>query len=144
MQAALTDAEAKLAAAEADLGRPAGRPRRPARAGRRTIASIYEQGDPELLAFASLLDAETAADLTRRRRAPATSIVGRETRAYDELQAAEVLLEVRENQVDDAQDDGGRPADEAAAEHLVAMRDSSRPRPQAAKDSVRRPRRRAP
>ena len=53
----------------------------------------------------------------------ATSIVGREARAYDELHAAEVLLEVHERQVEEARDDvavkrqaGGRqPGRQAAA-----------------------------
>src|SRR5215213_2864094 len=63
-----------------------------------TITTIYQEGDPELLAFASLLDAQTPADLATRMEAR-NVIVGRETRAYDDLHAAEVLLEVREDEV---------------------------------------------
>ncbi|GGO71133.1 peptidoglycan DD-metalloendopeptidase family protein [Nocardioides deserti] len=84
-----------------------------------TITSIYEQGDPELLAFASILDAQTPEDLTRRMAAQDV-MVGRETRAYDDLHAAEVLLGVRENNVEDATNEvAGQRAE--AAEHLETM-----------------------
>lgn len=85
-----------------------------------TITSIYEEGDPELLAFSSLLDAQSPADLTRRMEAR-NVIVGRETRAYDSLHAAEVLLQVREDEVQSAKDDVAVQR-RAAAEHLVVMR----------------------
>ncbi|MFC7493033.1 MULTISPECIES: peptidoglycan DD-metalloendopeptidase family protein [unclassified Nocardioides] len=84
-----------------------------------TITDIYQEGDPELLAFAALLDAETPADLTRQMEAR-NVIVGRETRAYDDLHAAEVLLEVREGQVEDARD-AVEVQRKAAAKHLVLM-----------------------
>ncbi|MCW2797283.1 peptidoglycan DD-metalloendopeptidase family protein [Nocardioides sp.] len=85
-----------------------------------TVTSIYEQGDPQLLAFASMLNAETPADLTSRMQATDV-IVGRETGAYDDLHAAEVLLQVRENEVESAKNDV---ADQrrAAAAHLDTMR----------------------
>ncbi|MDF1602915.1 M23 family metallopeptidase [Nocardioides sp. YIM 152315] len=86
-----------------------------------TISDIYEEGDPELLAFSALLDAQTPADLTRQMEAR-NVIVGRETRAYDDLHAAEVLLEVREGQVEDARD-AVEVQRKAAAEHLVLMED---------------------
>lgn len=85
-----------------------------------TITSIYEQGDPELLAFASILDAQTPEDLTRRMSAQDV-MVGRETRAYDELHAAEVLLEVREDNVEEATEEVADQRREAA-EHLETMR----------------------
>ena len=84
-----------------------------------TITTIYEEGDPELLAFASLLDAQTPADLATRMEAR-NVIVGRVTRAYDDLHAAEVLLEVREDEVQAAKDDVAVQR-RAAAEHLVTM-----------------------
>ncbi len=85
-----------------------------------TITSIYEEGDPELLAFSSLLDAQSPADLTRRMEARSV-IVGRQTRAYDGLHAAEVLLQVRENEVHSAKDEVAVQR-RAAAKHLVVMR----------------------
>ncbi len=84
-----------------------------------TITSIYEEGDPELLAFASLLDAQSPADLVRRMEAR-NVIVGRETRAYDDLHAAEVLLQVRETGVQAARDDVAAQR-KAAAEHLIVV-----------------------
>ena len=120
MQAKLDVAERRLEQAESDV-----------RAGQLeldgqqlrvtdTITSIYEQGDPELLAFASLLDAQTPADLTRRMEAR-NVMVGRETRAYDELHAAEVLLQVRQSEVEAAKEDVAVQR-EAAAERLVTMK----------------------
>ncbi|WP_435745548.1 peptidoglycan DD-metalloendopeptidase family protein [Nocardioides sp. SYSU DS0663] len=85
-----------------------------------TITSIYEQGDPELLAFAAILDAQTPEDLTRQMGAQ-DIMVGRETRAYDDLHAAEVLLEVRENNVEDAKNAVAEERRDAAA-HLDTMR----------------------
>lgn len=84
-----------------------------------TITDIYEAGDPQLLAFSTLLQANSTADLTRH-EALNDAIVGREARAYDDLHAAEVLLQVRENEVESARDEveGQR---EAAADHLVTM-----------------------
>lgn len=84
-----------------------------------TITDIYEAGDPQLLAFSTLLQADSTADLTRQ-EALNDAIVGREARAYDDLHAAEVLLQVRENEVESARDDvEGQRVD--AAEHLVTM-----------------------
>jgi len=84
-----------------------------------TVTDIYEQGDPQLLAFATLLESRSTADLTRQ-SALNDVIVGREARAYDDLHAAEVLLQVRENEVQAAHDDV-EVQREAAAEHLVTM-----------------------
>lgn len=119
MQAELEVAEAELAAAEADLtsGRQELGTQRDVVAG--TISDIYMEGDPELLAFASMLGSETTADLTRRAEVRDV-IVGRETRAYDRLHAAEVLLEVRRRQVEDAKEVVAQKR-EAAADHLVEM-----------------------
>ena len=84
------------------------------------ITTIYQGGDPQLLAFASLLNAETSSDLTRRDEIRDV-IVGRETTAYDDLRAAEVLLEVRQDQVADAKEEVAEQQREAAA-HLVTMK----------------------
>jgi murein DD-endopeptidase MepM/ murein hydrolase activator NlpD len=120
MQARLETAIARLVDAQSDLANG-----QQALAEQRvrvtsTITTIYEEGDPELLAFASLLDAQTPADLATRMEAR-NVIVGRETRAYDDLHAAEVLLEVRENEVQAAKDDVAAQR-RAAAEHLLTMR----------------------
>lgn len=84
-----------------------------------TITDIYEQGDPGLLAFASFLNAKSTADLTMRDEAHDV-IVGKQTAAYDDLHAAEVLLQVRETQVQQARDEV-EVQRQAAADHLVTM-----------------------
>ncbi len=84
------------------------------------ISNTYEEGDPQLLAFASFLDARDPADLTRRAEARRV-VVGEETRVYDEFRAAEVLLVVQEDQVEAYRDEVSRRR-ERAAEHLARMK----------------------
>lgn len=134
MQEALKAAEAKLGKAQQDLvdGQAAVTAQRQTVAD--TVTAIYEQGDPRLLAFASLVNAQTPADLTRRDMAQ-DLIVGKQTTAYDDLRAAEVLLEVREDQVEDARDDVEAQR-EAAAEHLDTMQ-TLHEETKAARDRVR-------
>ena len=133
MQAELVAAEAELAAAEAALAQ--GEVDRETQRQRvaTTVAEMYAEGDPELIAFSSLMDAETTEELTRR-DGVRDVIVGQEARAYDELKAAEVLLEVQEQQVSEARDEVAAQR-EAAAEHLVLMQ-TLETEQQAAKDSV--------
>jgi murein DD-endopeptidase MepM/ murein hydrolase activator NlpD len=103
MQAALEAARARLEQARQDLATGREEVADQHRSVVSTITDFYEEGDPDLLAIASILDSETTADLTRRTEAR-NVIVGQETRAYDELHAAEVLLEVRERQVEEAEE----------------------------------------
>ena len=63
------------------------------------------------------MDAQSPEDLTRQAEARDV-VVGRETRAYDDLHAAEVLLQVRETEVEAARDDVAVQR-RAAAAHLV-------------------------
>ena len=133
MKTELAAAEAELVAAEAALAQ--GQVDRESQRQRvaTTVAEMYSEGDPELIAFSSLLDAETTEELTRR-DGVRDVIVGQEARAYDQLKAAEVLLEVQEQQVSDARDEVAAQR-EAAAEHLVLMQELESEQ-QAAKDSV--------
>ncbi|MCF6376794.1 peptidoglycan DD-metalloendopeptidase family protein [Nocardioides KLBMP 9356] len=133
MQAELAQAEADLAQAEAALQQ--GQADRDAQREKvaSTVADMYSEGDPDLIAFSSLLDAVSTEDLTRR-SGVRDVIVGQEARAYDQLKAAEVLLEVTEEQVADARDDVADQR-EAAAEHLQLMQQLETEQ-QAAKDSV--------
>ncbi len=121
MQAELDEATLALEQAQAELESS-----RVDRAAQRdqvatTITDIYQQGDPELLAFASLLDAKTPADLTRQTKMR-DAIVDRESRTYQELQASEVLLEVREAQVAAAKEVVATKR-AAAAAHLAEMQE---------------------
>lgn len=133
MQAELAQAEADLAEAEAALAR--GQVEREDQRERvaTTVADMYSEGDPDLIAFSAMLDAVSTEELTRR-NGVRDVIVGQESRAYDQLKAAEVLLGVQENQVADARDEV---ADQraAAAEQLELMK-TLETEQQQAKDSV--------
>ena len=104
MQAALAQAEADLATAEAELA--TGRQNMEDQAAKvaSTVSDIYMEGDPQLLAFSSMLESASTDDLTRHDEVRDV-IVGREARAFDALHAAKVLLEVHERQVEEARDD---------------------------------------
>ncbi|WP_395692912.1 peptidoglycan DD-metalloendopeptidase family protein [Nocardioides sp.] len=119
MQARLEAAEAKLEQAQADLtaGQTALADQRDELTD--TVTDIYEQGNPELLALSSLLHSRSTTDLTRQ-EALNDVIVGREDQAYDDLHAAEVLLQVREQQVQQARD-AVEVERKQAADHLVVM-----------------------
>jgi murein DD-endopeptidase MepM/ murein hydrolase activator NlpD len=121
MQRKLDAAVARLEAAEAELADG-----RVALTGQQDdvadlVNSIYQNGDPELLAFASLLNAQNSSELTRQIEANQV-LVDSETQVYDDLRAAEVLLEVREQQVEEARDEVAVQR-EAAAQHLLEMKD---------------------
>ena len=133
MQAELAQAEADLAEAEAALAQ--GQVDRATSAQRvaTTVADMYAEGDPDLIAFSAMLDAVSTEDLTRR-DGVRDVIVGQEARAYDQLKAAEVLLEVTEDQVSEARDEVADQR-EAAAEHLELMQ-ALETEQQDAKDSV--------
>lgn len=106
-EATLAQAQADVAAGEADV------------AAQRdvvgdTIKRIYSEGNPDLIAFASLMESESAQDLNRRAEVN-EAMVDKQARDYDRLQAAEVLLEVHEDQVAAARDDVAAKREEAAA-----------------------------
>ena len=84
-----------------------------------TITDIYEQGDPDLMAFTSILNAQTPSDITRQREAN-SSLILRQDNEYDDLRAAEVLLKVHEDEVEEATAEVAEQRQEAA-DHLVAM-----------------------
>lgn len=134
MQQRLVAAEDRLDQAEADL-----REGQVALENQRieltdTVTDIYEQGDPDLLAFAGFLHSQSTSDITRQ-EAFNDAVVGREDMAYDDLRAAEVLLQVNENEVQAARDDVEVQRQEAA-DHLVVMRQLHQ-QTRAARDKVR-------
>jgi murein DD-endopeptidase MepM/ murein hydrolase activator NlpD len=121
MKAALAAAEARLAQAQADVaaGKTALTTQQELVVD--TITDIYEQGDPSLLAFTSILNAQTPSDITRQREAN-SSLILRQDNEYDDLRAAEVLLKVHENEVQEATAEVAEQRREAA-DHLVEMQD---------------------
>jgi murein DD-endopeptidase MepM/ murein hydrolase activator NlpD len=68
-----------------------------------TVTSLYEQGDPQLVGFLSLMNAQSPADLTSK-TANNTLVLSQQDHALDSLTAAKVLLTVRERQMTRARD----------------------------------------
>ena len=120
MQAELTQAEADLDFAELAVTAGTAAVGRQRDSVAALISDIYTQGDPDLLAFSSLLDAQTPADLLRSAEGQRV-IVGTQTRMYDDLTAAELLLKVREGEVSTAKDTVADKA-KAATEHVEVVR----------------------
>lgn len=120
MKAKLVAAEQRLETARVDLASG----RREVAAQRvkvgNTISGYYEAGDPQLLAMAAVVNAHDFSEVTRQVEFMDT-VVGLQTQAFDSLRAAEVLLQVREHQVEEARDDVATQR-AAAAAHLVAMK----------------------
>jgi murein DD-endopeptidase MepM/ murein hydrolase activator NlpD len=102
MQAALVRAKARLATAQENLveGKQAVVDQHTQLVD--TVNSLYEEGDPQLIGFLSLLNAKTPADLTRKNEAN-NVVLGSQDQALEGLQAATVMLQVRESQNEDAQ-----------------------------------------
>ena len=86
---------------------------------RERVAESYMQGSPELATITSLLRSRSTEDLTRQQAATG-AILGREASMYDDLEAAELLLQVREEQVEEAKREVARER-AAAAEHLETI-----------------------
>ena len=99
------------------------------------ITDYYENGDPQLLGISSIMKAEDPTDITRRLEYMHT-VVGLQADTYDELRVAEVLLQVRETQVEDARNEVAVQREQAAA-HLVEM-NKLEDEAAAAAESVRR------
>jgi murein DD-endopeptidase MepM/ murein hydrolase activator NlpD len=117
MQAKLEQARARLAQAQAELETGRADLSEQKDAVTEVVTSIYQGEDPHLQALNSMMNAEDPADLTWAEEGRDV-VVLQETRAYDELRASEVLLEVREEQVADAEQQV-EVQRQAAAEHLV-------------------------
>lgn len=133
MQAALAQAETDLAEAEAALEQGQADREQQRTKVANTVADMYSEGDPDLIAFSAMLDAVSTEELTRR-NGVRDVIVGQESRAYDQLKASEVLLEVSEQQVSDARDEVADQR-QAAAANLVLMQQLETEQ-QAARDAV--------
>lgn len=121
MQEALELAQARLDQAEADLVQGQADVEDQRQAVTDMIAEIYQEGDPRLEAFSSMIQAKDPADLTWTQEGQSV-MVGRQTTAYDELRAAEVLLQVRTDQREEAEAAVAERRQEAA-DHLIVMRD---------------------
>lgn len=98
LQVELEQTQAELATAQQELraGQTATDAQRQRVAD--TITDVYTQGDPQLLAFASILDARTPADVTRQLGFNDV-VVGKQETAYDDLEAVETELVTRQDAV---------------------------------------------
>ena len=133
LQAELAASELRLAQAEAALAAGQAAVVIERRRLADTVTGIYEQGDPGLLALSSFLNAESAADLTRRQEAERT-IVDTQAQVYDDVHEAEVQLRAREAEVEQATQELADRRREAAA-HVVRLR-SLRDRAVSARERV--------
>lgn len=119
MQARLVAAEARLVRAQENLvaGKAALEVQRDV--VKDLVVELYQQGDPTLVSLSGYLGAQTPSDLIRHEEY-ADSASAKQSGIFDELTAAEVLLRVREGEVEDARNDvADRRAE--AADNLVAM-----------------------
>jgi murein DD-endopeptidase MepM/ murein hydrolase activator NlpD len=119
MQAALAAAQARLAQARTDLDNGKQAVADQKQEVRNSFAALVEQGDPRLLAFAALMNAETPEDIARQRELNDT-VLASQSAQYQSLRAAEVLLKVRADDVKRATD-AVAVQRQKAAEHLVVM-----------------------
>ncbi len=101
LQVALETATENLQGARADLkaGRAAVKVQQADVADE--VATVYEQGAPQLLALSALLNSESLDDVVRTRTTQ-EAIVGHGERVYAALRDAEAALEAREQEVEDA------------------------------------------
>lgn len=101
---------------------------------RTTVGTYYAQGDPRLRAFANLLGADSAEDLTRRDGLN-DAVIAHESGLYDDLLATEGQLADREQEVQRATADVARQR-QAAADNLARIT-TLRASAKKAADSVR-------
>lgn len=101
LQSALVTATATLAGARADL--EAGRLAVEVQQGdvAEEVVSVYEQGDPQLLALSALLNSESLEDVIRT-QSTQDAIIGHGERVYTALQEAEKAFAAQEQQVEQA------------------------------------------
>lgn len=118
-QAALDEAVVTLRNARRDLDKGRQRVEKQRRAVEDMMIAIYRDGDADLMAFESLLNAETPADLASEQTVR-DAMVDDQERTYDELRATKVLLKVREGKTEEARDAVQEKRQEAA-ENLVQV-----------------------
>jgi murein DD-endopeptidase MepM/ murein hydrolase activator NlpD len=85
-----------------------------------TVTSFYEDGDPELIGFLSLLDSATPADLTAK-QANNNLVLDSQDQILDSLKASEVLLSVQTDELAKARDQVARKKEQAHS-NLVLKR----------------------
>ncbi len=117
MQAELERAQARLEQAQQELATGRSDLEEQKAEVATVVTEIYQGEDPHLQAISSIMDAQDPSELTWAEEARDVVVRG-QTRAYDELRATEVLLQVREEQVSDAEAEA-EVLRQRAADHLV-------------------------
>jgi murein DD-endopeptidase MepM/ murein hydrolase activator NlpD len=87
----------------------------------RTVTSFYEDGDPQLVGFLSLLGSSTPADLTAK-QANNSLVLDSQDQQLDGLQASTVLLKVQANELAKARDQVARKKEQAHANVVLKKR----------------------
>ncbi|MGA8246679.1 MAG: peptidoglycan DD-metalloendopeptidase family protein [Nocardioides sp.] len=86
-----------------------------------TVTSLYEQGDPQLVGFLSLLNSQTPADLTAKNDNNSL-VLGSQDQALDGLKASQVLLQVQTQALTEARDLVAKKRAQAHANLLLKRR----------------------
>ena len=113
MQGRLEAAEARLARARADLAQGQRDVEEQEKQLRRMVVTSYQQGDPDLLGLSMVFTTQDPAQLTGRMNANST-VANVEAAVLDQVEAARVLLAVREEETEKAQADVSARREEAA------------------------------
>jgi murein DD-endopeptidase MepM/ murein hydrolase activator NlpD len=119
MQVKLDEAVAALATAREELAQGQEDVQTQKVAVGQMAADIYEMGDPRMLSFANILDAQDPGEMTRS-ESVTDAVVDQENGTLDDLTAAKVLLTVREGNVEKKKDNVAV-ARKDAAENLQLM-----------------------
>ena len=135
MQARLVAAQQRLASARDELAAGRAEVAQQRITVGNTLTDFYTEGDPQLLALTAVVNAHDFSEVTRQLEYLDT-VVGIQTQTFDRLRAAEVLLQVRESQVETARDEVATQR-AAAAAHLVEVQ-KLEAEAAAAAESVRR------
>jgi murein DD-endopeptidase MepM/ murein hydrolase activator NlpD len=99
----LEQAKAQLAAAEADLARGTRALNQQKDQLLHTVTSLYEQGDPQLIGFLSLMNAQSPADLVSANDNNNVVLTSQD-QELDSLAAAQVLMKVQTDRLARARD----------------------------------------
>lgn len=84
-----------------------------------TASDSFQEGDPDLVALQALVNAESLSDVASGEQAK-DALLSAEKSSYDDLRAAEVLLDVRKERVETLRDKKDTKEQEAA-DHLADM-----------------------
>ena len=79
-----------------------------------TVTGFYEEGDPQLMGFLSLLNAQTPADLSTK-QANNSLVLDSQDQILDSLKASQVLLQVQTDERAKARDQVARKKEQARA-----------------------------